>query len=73
MATGKSLDDVLLATEVANVARLEKDVAEIVRPMAEMVTDALAMNSKFKVSQLRELLPLVGFHLEAAGGHTEIA
>lgn len=62
--TGKSLDDGALWKEVEQVARLEQDIAEILRPTAETVTNVLRTNHKFKISQLNEQLPLVGFRFE---------
>ncbi|KAH7712085.1 neprilysin-2 [Aphelenchoides avenae] len=58
-ATGKSLDVGALAKEVEHVAWLEEDIAAILRPTAETVTNPLATNNKFKISQLNELFPLV--------------
>ncbi|KAH7684713.1 neprilysin, partial [Aphelenchoides avenae] len=57
-ATGKSIDNGVLAREVEQVARLEEDIADILHPTAETVTNSLDTNNKFRVSQLNELFPL---------------
>ncbi|KAH7684585.1 hypothetical protein AAVH_40907, partial [Aphelenchoides avenae] len=48
-ATGKSIDNGVLAREVEQVARLEEDIADILQLTAETVTNSLDTNNKFKL------------------------